>query len=71
MPGAFARSSTFALTNATLPYALKLANKGYKEAAKEDPALAKGLNIVEGKIVYKPVAEAFNLDYHPLDEILQ
>ncbi len=71
MPGAFARSSTFALTNATLPYALKLANKGYKKAAKEDPALAKGLNIVEGKIVYKPVAEAFNLDYHLLDEVLQ
>ena len=71
MPGAFARSSTFALTNATLPYALKLANKGYKKAAKEDPALAKGLNIIEGKIVYKPVAEAFNLDYHPLDEVLQ
>ncbi len=58
MPGAVARTSTFALTNATLPYALKLANLGYKEALKQDKALMKGLNVHLGKLVCGPVAEA-------------
>jgi alanine dehydrogenase len=58
MPGAVARTSTFALTNATLPYALRLANLGYKEALKQDPALMKGLNLHLGNLVCKPVAEA-------------
>jgi alanine dehydrogenase len=58
MPGAVARTSTMALTNATLPYALSIANKGWRRAANEDPALAKGLNIVDGKIVCEPVREA-------------
>jgi alanine dehydrogenase len=58
MPGAVARTSTFALTNATLPYALRLANLGYKEALKQDPALMKGLNLHLGKLVCKPVGEA-------------
>jgi alanine dehydrogenase len=62
MPGALARTSTFALTNATLPYALKLANLGYKEALRQDPALMKGLNVYLGKLVCKPVAEAQQLE---------
>jgi len=58
MPGAVARTSTFALTNATLPYALKIANLGYKEAMKKDPALMKGLNVYFGQLVCKPVADS-------------
>ena len=58
MPGAVARTSTFALTNATLPYALKIANLGYKEAMKRDPALVKGLNVQSGQLVCKPVADS-------------
>ena len=65
MPGAVARTSTIALTNATLPYAIKIADKGWKKALADDPALFKGLNICDGKIVYAPVAEAFNLEYCP------
>lgn len=65
MPGAVARTSTFALTNATLPYALKLANLGYREALKKDPALLKGLNVHEGKLVCRPVAEAQGRECHP------
>ena len=56
----------FALTNATLPYALQLAEKGWRRAAKENPELALGLNIVEGRVVYRPVAEAWGLEYEPL-----
>ena len=63
MPGAVPRTSTMALTNATLPYALKIADKGLESALKEDSALFKGLNIYDGQIVYRPVAEAFNLPY--------
>ncbi len=69
MPGAFARTSTFALTNATLPYALEIANKGYQKAIISNPAIAKGLNIVDEKITYKPVADAFGFDYYPIDEL--
>jgi len=71
MPGAFARTSTFALTNATLPYALEIANKGYKKAITSNPAIAKGLNIIDGKITYKPVAGAFNLKYHPVEDFFE
>lgn len=60
MPGAVPYTSTIALTNVTLPYILKLANKGWELAVKEDKTLLKGLNIVDGKIVYKEIAEAFN-----------
>ena len=67
MPGAVARTSTFALTNATLPYALAIADKGWKKAMADDPALSKGLNVCDGKIVYAPVAEAFDLEYDPMD----
>jgi len=70
MPGAVARTSTFALTNATLPYALELANKGLKKAVKENPALAKGVNVLDGKITYQAVAAAHNLEYHPLESVL-
>lgn len=63
MPGAVPFTSTTALTNATLRYALELANKGWKLACVENKALAKGLNVINGSIVYKEVADAFDLDY--------
>ena len=63
MPGAVPRSSTFALCNATLPYVLQIANKGYKKALKENSALMKGLNVYNGKITFKAVAEAQGLKY--------
>jgi alanine dehydrogenase len=63
MPGAVARTSTIALTNATLPYALTIADNGWKKALKNDSALFKGLNVCNGKIVYAPVAEAFDMEY--------
>jgi alanine dehydrogenase len=64
MPGGVPRTSTLALTNATFPYAMKLANKGWKQALKEDGALLKGLNVVDGKVTYRGVAEAFGMEYH-------
>lgn len=67
IPGAVPCTSTLALTNATLPYALRLATLGWKEACRKDPALALGVNIVDGKIVYKAVADAFSLPYHKLE----
>lgn len=66
MPGAVPRTSTLALTNATLPYALQLANKGWKQACKDNLPLRKGLNVVDGKVVYQGVAEAFGL---PLTDV--
>lgn len=71
MPGAVPRTSTIALTNATLSYAVKLAEEGWKKACSGDKALRKGLNIVKGKIVYKGVAEAFGLPYHDVSEVLR
>jgi alanine dehydrogenase len=71
MPGAVAQTSTYALTNVTLPYAQKLANKGYKKALKEDKALAKGLNVYQGDVTYEAVAEAFDMDYTPLEDVLE
>jgi alanine dehydrogenase len=64
MPGAVG-GSTFALTNATMPYALKLADLGYKAACKADPGLAAGINIERGKITNRPVADTFKLDHEP------
>ncbi|MFI5255896.1 MAG: alanine dehydrogenase [Gemmatimonadales bacterium] len=64
MPGGVPRTSTLALTNATLPYALQLANKGWKKALKDNPALLRGLNVTEGKVTYAGVAEAFGMDFH-------
>ena len=63
MPGAVPRTSTFALTNATLPYALKIADAGAEGAMKADPALMKGLNVYKGVLTYEPIAQAQNLDY--------
>jgi alanine dehydrogenase len=70
MPGAVPRTSTLALTNATLPYALEIAGKGWLNACRENAPLAKGLNVVNGKVVYKGVAEAFNLSFVSPETIL-
>lgn len=70
IPGAVARTSTFGLTNATLPYVLQLADKGWRKACKENKELLEGLNVVNGKVVYKGVAEAWNLPYTPVEDVL-
>jgi alanine dehydrogenase len=70
MPGAVPYTSTVALTNATLPYAMQLANKGWEKACRENVELRYGLNIVHGKVVYKAVAEAFDLPYQPVETVL-
>jgi alanine dehydrogenase len=70
MPGAVPRTSTFALTNVTLPYALQLANKGYLKAIQDDMALAKGVNTIDGKLTYKGVADALDLEYTPIQEVI-
>ncbi len=72
MPGATPRTSTFALTNATIPYALELANKGYRIACLDSESLRMGLNVLNGHVVYKAVAEAFGYDYtEALDVLLK
>ncbi|NNF32648.1 MAG: alanine dehydrogenase [Saprospiraceae bacterium] len=70
MPGAVPYTSTIALTNATLPYAIQLANKGWKKACTENEELKMGLNIVNGKVVYKGVADAFGLEYQEVETVL-
>jgi alanine dehydrogenase len=70
MPGGVPRTSTLALTNATLPYALQLANKGWRKALRDNPALLKGLNVVDGRVTYPAVADAFGLEYTDPSEIL-
>ena len=70
MPGAVPYTSTLALTNATLPYALQLANKGWQQACKDDVNLRLGLNVVNGKVVYEGVSTAFDLPYTPVEEVL-
>jgi alanine dehydrogenase len=70
MPGAVPYTSTLALTNATLPYAIQLANKGWKKACRENEELKLGLNMIDGKTVYKGVADAFGLDLHDVNEFL-
>lgn len=70
MPGAVPYTSTLALTNATLPYALQLANKGWKNACESNAELGKGLNIVDGKVVYRGVADAFGLPLTALEDVL-
>ncbi len=69
MPGAVPRTSTYALSNATLPYVVKLAEMGAEVAIQADPSLAKGVNTYKGKITYPAVAEAFGLDYTPLEKL--
>jgi alanine dehydrogenase len=70
MPGAVPRTSTLALTNATLPYALDIANKGWKKACTDSEPLRKGLNVVKGKVVYQGVADAFGLPYQDVQTVL-
>lgn len=70
MPGAVAKTSTLALTNATLPYALQIADKGWKKACQDNIEIARGLNVVNGKVTYQAVAEAFGLKYTPVAEVL-
>ena len=68
MPGAVPYTSTLALTNATLPYAIDLANKGWEKACKENKELELGLNVIKGDVVYEAVAEAFDLPYVPVEK---
>jgi len=68
MPGAVARTSTRALTNATLPYAIEIANKGWKKAMQENKEIKLGANVIKGKVTYKAVANAFDLDYTPVEK---
>ncbi|MFL5560068.1 MAG: alanine dehydrogenase [Gemmatimonadaceae bacterium] len=70
MPGAVPRTSTFALTNATLPYALQLANKGWKQALKDNAALLKGLNMVGGAVTYPAVGQAFGIPVEPASKFV-
>lgn len=70
MPGAVPYTSTIALTNATLPYAIKLADKGWKKACQEDETLKKGLNVINGDVVYKGVADAFDLELKDVEDYL-
>jgi len=70
MPGAVAKTSTIALTNATLPYAVEIANKGWLRAMRENPEIKLGANVMKGKVTYKAVAEAFDLEYTSIDKLL-
>jgi alanine dehydrogenase len=70
MPGAVAKTSTMALTNATLPYAVEIANKGWQRAMKENHEIKLGANVIAGKVTYKGVADAFGLEYTPIDSLL-
>ena len=70
MPGAVPHTSTYALTNATLPYVIALANKGLENAVRDDRHLAPGVNVYKGSVVYEPVAQAHGLEYVPLDTLL-
>jgi alanine dehydrogenase len=70
MPGAVPKTSTQALTNATLPYALEIANRGWRNAMKENPEIRLGANVVNGKVTCKGVAEAFGMEYTPIEGLL-
>jgi alanine dehydrogenase len=70
MPGALPRTSTLALNNATLPYIAEIANKGWKKAMKENPEIRVGANVVEGKVTYKGIADAFGFKYEPISGLL-
>ena len=69
MPGAFARTSTFALTNATFPYVQQIADKGWIQAARENLEVAKGLNVIRGHVTNQPVALAHHLPYAPWTKV--
>ncbi len=70
MPGAVPKTSTMALTNATLPYAVEIANKGWQAAMKENEEIKLGANVIRGKVTYEGVADAFGLEYVPIDSLL-
>jgi len=70
MPGALSRTSTFALTNATFPYAIELARKGFKQVIRENPALRRGLNLYRGHVTHPAVAEALNKEYVPQEDLI-
>jgi alanine dehydrogenase len=70
MPGAVPRTSTLALTNATLPYAVEIANKGWVKSMQENPEIKYGANVINGKVTYQAVAEAFGLEYTPIETLL-
>jgi alanine dehydrogenase len=70
MPGAVAKTSTLALTNATLPYAVEIAGKGWKKAMRENQEIQKGANVIKGEITFKGVADAFGLKFTPVDKLL-
>jgi alanine dehydrogenase len=70
MPGAVAKTSTMALTNATLPYAVQIANRGWQRAMRENPEIKLGANVMKGKVTYQAVAETFGLEYTPIDTLL-
>ena len=71
MPGAVPLTSTMALTNATLPYAVQIADQGWKQVARTDPGIREGFNVVNGVVCYKGVADAFGMEYVPVDELLK
>jgi alanine dehydrogenase len=71
MPGAVPKTSTIALTNATLPYVLEIADKGWQRAMRENPEIKRGANVVNGQVTYQGVAEAFGLEYTPIEELLK
>ena len=71
MPGALPRTSTLALNNATLPYAAEIASKGWKKAMQQNPEIKAGANVVEGRVTYQGVAQAFGLEYVPIDKLLK
>jgi len=70
MPGAVAKTSTLALTNATLPYVVEIANKGWKKAFRENNEIKLGANVVKGKVTHKGVADAFHLEYVPIERLI-
>jgi len=70
MPGAVAKTSTLALTNATLPYAVQIANKGWKKAIQENEEIRLGANVIDGKVTYQAVAEAFGMEYTPVETLI-
>ena len=70
MPGAVPKTSTMALTNATLPYAVEIANKGWQRTFKENPEIKAGANVVQGKVTCQGVADAFELEYTSVDQLI-
>ena len=70
MPGAVAKTSTLALTNATLPYAVEIANKGWQRAMQENQEIKLGANVIDGKVTYQAVAEAFGMEYTPVETLI-